>query len=479
VATRRWFARPLTIRAALLAGFGLTLGLWLVAGYHVTLRMRQAQRDAAAVSSRYLHAQDLLSAIRAQVLVSSVLVRDTLLDPDSALATTQRQEIDRAHDAIDDQLGRYIPFVGSQIERERLASLRSEALRLRTAAEDALATNRGPLEARAALRRFLPQREAAVRVSEEVQALNRAAFVEQQEVIADRQASMQQQVLTVFGVALVISLSIGWLAFHHTARLEHRMTEQRAREEQIGLDLQRLSGKLIHIQEDERRRIARELHDAVGQALSAVKVELLVAERKLARTPWAAHLLSDAQANADSALRSIRDLSHLLHPATLDDLGLVAAIDSYLTDFGKRHEVGVRFMHQGIDGRQPAEVERAVYRIVQEALANVAHHAAARNAGVVLTADDHALHAVIEDDGVGFVVADAEQPGRRRGLGLLSIRERALQLGGAVSVTSRADFGTRILVDLPLRPQPTGMLDTSNTVAGPSLLTGAPEVGHG
>jgi len=475
---RRWFARPLTIRAALLAGFGLMLGLWLVVGYHVTLRMRLAQRDAAAVSTRYLHAQDLLSAIRSQVLVSSVLVRDTLLDPKSASAPAQRLEIERAHDAIENQLSRYVPFVGSPIERDRLASLRKEALGLRTASEDALATNHSLPDARAALRRFLPQREAAIRVSEEVQALNRAAFVEQQEAVADRQASMQQQVLTVFGVALIMSLSIGWLAFRHAARLERRVTEQRVREERIGLDLQRLSAKLIDIQEDERRRIARELHDAVGQALSAVKVELLVAQKKLARTRWG-QLLSDAQANADSAFRSVRDLSHLLHPAMLDDLGLVAAIDSYLIEFGKRHEIAVRFVHTRIQGRHPVEVERAAYRIVQEALANVARHASARRADVTLSADSDSLHVAIEDDGVGFDVADAEQPGRRRGLGLLSIRERAIQLGGTVRVTSRVAAGTRILVDLPARPQPTRMVDTSNPVAGTTLLTGVPEVGHG
>jgi signal transduction histidine kinase len=440
--------------------------------------MRTAQRDAAGVSTRYLRAQDVLSAIRAQVLVSSVLVRDTLLDPDSALATAQRVEIERAHDAIDDQLRRYVPFVGSLVERERLASLRSEALGLRRASEDALMEGR-PLDARATLRRFLPQREAAIRVSEEVQALNRAAFVEQQKAVADRQANMQQQVLTVFGVALVISLWIGWLAFRHTARLEHRLTEQRAREERIGLDLQRLSASLVDVQEDERRRIARELHDAVGQALSAVKVELLVAQRKLAHTAWGAQLLSDAQVNADAAFRSVRDLSHLLHPATLDDLGLVAAVDSYLTEFGKRHDLAVSVVHRGIQGRYPVEVERAVYRIVQEALANVARHARAQSAIVALSADDDGLRAVIEDDGVGFDVADAEQPGRRRGLGLLSIRERALQLGGTVSVTSGVAAGTRLLVQFPSRPQPTRVLDASNAVAGPSLLAGAPEVGHG
>ena len=477
----RWFAGPMTIRAALLAGFGFTLGLWLFAGYQVTLRIRQAQRDAGAVSTRYLQAQDLLSAIRAQVLVSSVLVRDALLDPDVTSAAANQVEIERSYDSIDDRLRRYVPFAGSEAERERVDRLRTEARQLRSASEEVLTTDRTrwSRDARVLLQRFMPSREAAIRVSEEVQSLNRGAFVEQQRAVADRQASLQGQILTVFGVALVISVSIGWLSFRHTARLERSLTHQRAREERIALDLQRLSAKQVHVQEEERRRIARELHDAVGQALSAVKVELLVAQRTLDRTVPGTDLLRDAQINADGALRSVRDLSHLLHPSALDDLGLVAALDSYLAEFGKRHEIAIEFLHTGVTGRHPAEVEGAVFRIVQEALTNVARHASARTVGLALTAESDVLRVIVDDDGVGFDVADAEQPGRRRGLGLLGIRERALQLGGSVRVASRVAHGTKIQVDLPLTRQPEDDVDTSEAVVGSRLLTRPTEASHG
>ena len=477
----RWFARPLTIRAALLAGFGLTLGLWLFAGYQVTLRVRLAQRDAAAVGTRYLQAQDLLAAIRSQVLVSSVLVRDALLDPDPTSAAAHFSEIERAYDSIDDQLDRYVPFIGSLAERERVARLRSEARQLRSASEEVLMTDRTrwSRDARVLLQRFMPSREGTVRMSEEVQSLNRAAFVEQQRAISGSQAGLQQQILTVFGVALAISVSLGWLAFHHTARLERRVAEQRAREERIAADLQRLSARLVHAQEEERRRIARELHDAVGQALSAVKVELLVAERTLERLAPGTNLLQDAQVIADSALHSVRNLSHLLHPSALDDLGLVAALDSYLAEYSKRYGIAIAFRHAGLVSRQSAEVERAVYRIVQEALTNVAHHAKARNARVALTAESDMLRVTVNDDGAGFDVSDAEQPGRRRGLGLLSIRERALQLGGAVSVSSRLGDGTTIQVDLPAWGQPGGIGDTSEPGVGSVLPMTTTEVTHG
>jgi len=476
-----WFARPLTIRAALLVGFGLTLGLWLLAGYQVTLRIHDAQRNAVAASARYLQAQDLLAAVRSQVLVASVLVRDALLDPDITVFEAHRDEIERAYDSIDDQLGRYVPFLGSIAERERVDRLRNEVQQLRLASEDVLATDRTrwSANARLLLQRFMPRREAAIRVSEEVQSLNRAAFIEQQRAITESQASLQGQVLTVLGVALAISLAIGWLAFRHATRLEFRLTEQHAREERIASDLQRLSAKLIHVQEDEQRRIARELHDAVGQSLSSVKLELAVAQRKLDRIPAAGTLLSDALASADLALRSVRDLSHLLHRSALDDLGLVAALESHLAEFRRLHDVTVVFVHDGMNGRQSPETERAVYRMVQEAFSNIDRHAQAKVARLTLSAQAGVIRVVIEDDGVGFDVARAEQPGRRHGLGLLGMRERASQLGGTVQIESRLGGGTRIEVELPGSDCTERVDDTSEYATEATLLARNTEVGHG
>jgi signal transduction histidine kinase len=290
------------------------------------------------------------------------------------------------------------------------------------------------------------------------------------------QASLQRQVWTVFGVALAISLAIGWLAYGHSTWLERRLTEQHAREEQTALDLQRLSARLLQAKEEEQRRIARELHDAVGQALSATRVELVVARRTLDRMGAPADLLSDAESTADAALRSVRDLSRLLHPSALDDLGLVAALESQVSDFRRRHEIAIDFVHQGIHVRQNAEVERAVYRIVQEALTNIARHAQARSGRVVLHTDAGLCRVVIEDDGIGFDVDDAERPGRRRGLGLLGIRERVSPLRGTVTISSNTG-GTRIDVTLPAlevaaAPQEAPAVE-------PGLFRAHPEVGHG
>jgi signal transduction histidine kinase len=473
-------AAGLTIRAGLLAGFSLTLGLWLFVGYQVTLRMQETQREGAAASARYLQAQELLASVRTQVMVASVFVRDALLNPDPRTIASHRDEIRRAYATIDRELARYVPFVGSPSERERVARLREEVRQFRVATDEVLATDSSqwPRTAGQLMRRFMPRREAAISISEEVQALNRAAFIEQQQTVTGMQSTLQQQVWTAFGIALAISTAIGWLAFRHSARLERRLTEQRAREEQTAIDLQRFSARLLHAQEEEQRRIARELHDEVGQMLSAVKMELTVAGRRLDRTGDTADLLGDALSSVDSALRTVRDMSRLLHPSALDDLGLVAALESQLADFRRRHGISVDFVHDGFDVRRGEELERAVYRIVQEALTNVARHARAHSVRVEVSADESTCRVRVEDDGMGFDVAEAETPGRRRGLGLLGIRERASQLKGSVHIESAPMGGTRISVQLPVVDAEV-VREPALDGSGESLLMRAPEVGHG
>lgn len=459
----------LTMRGALLAGFAVMFGLWLFAGYQVSLRVRQVQRDSAEIGSRYQQAQEMLASVRAQVLEASVQLRDSLLDPDVTAQAEHRKSIEAAYAAIDARLKQYVPFLDSPAEHERVDRLRLEIREFRLASDEVLATDsrRWPGDARVLLRRFMPKRESAIRVSDEVQALNRAAFIEQQRDLSGMQVEMQRQVWTVFGVALAISLAIGWLVSRHASSLERRLTAQTRREERIASDLHRLSARLVHAREEEQRRIARELHDEVGQALSAVKVQLAVAERRIERMGATSALLADAQTSADTALHSVRDLSHLLHPSALDDLGLVAALESLVADFRRRHQVNIEFTHQGQGRRLHAETERAIYRIVQEALTNIARHAEATGGAVRLAIEPASVRVTIEDNGVGFDVADVERPGKRRGLGLLSIRERVTGLRGSVRIES-APGGSRIEIELPA-VAPAGM-DTLDSELVTSLI---------
>jgi signal transduction histidine kinase len=441
----------LTLRIALLAGFGLTFGLWLVTGYLVTQRMSAAQAEAAAVNARYVAAQDMLSQVRAQVLLASVVLRDALLEPSPKSAGEYRGEVQRIYRSVNAGLDSYLPAFDTPEERQSLDRLRQEIRSLEAESTSALdaAGDTWPTDPRALLKRIMPKREAAIEVSEEVQGVNRVLYVSQREEAAAAQAGLQEQAWTAIGIALVISAAIAWLAFRYGVSLEAKLVDQRRREQQIGADLQRLSARLVHVQEDERRRIARELHDEVGQALTAVQVELALVRQRLPTVPDARSLVADAEAMTSGALRAVRDLSQLLHPSALDDLGLSAALGSYVHGFGRRQGLHAELVEDGLDGRLSPDAERAAYRIVQEALTNVARHARATSCRVRLSSDDHALHVVVEDDGVGFDAAGVESPGRRHGLGLLGMRERVAQLRGVIAVHSRPGAGTRIEIALP------------------------------
>ena len=295
----------------------------------------------------------------------------------------------------------------------------------------------------------MPKREGVMRVSEEIQALNRSAFVQQQLDIASLYRATQQRVWQTVGLALAASIAIAFLATLYAGRLEQRLQRQRARDVETARDLQRLSSQLLTAQEEERRSIARELHDEVGQVLTAIKVELAIAERSLQAAGGNTASLHDARVITDGALHTVRDLSRLLHPSMLDDLGLPATIDWYLKGFGRRHGVRIELLHNGMEERLPPETEAAVYRIVQEALTNVAKHAQATTCRVFLQRLTNTVLVTIEDDGVGFRPEEVNQPGASRGIGLVGIRERVAQLRGELRLESGPGKGTRLTVEVP------------------------------
>jgi signal transduction histidine kinase len=453
---QRKHSTGLTIKAALFLGFGLTFGIWLFAGYYFTKRIGDVERRSAAINARYMQAQELLSTVRAQVLLGSVFVRDALLDPNPATASDYRRQLETTSGTITQALQQYVPVLDSSAERQRVGRLQGQIDDFRRTMLQVFAndSSRLPAEERVLLRgEIVAKRELVIRVSEEVQALNRAAYVQQQREIAEIYGVTERQLWVSLGFALAASLGVALLATLYAGRLENRIRRQRLQDVQNARELRHLSAKLITAQEEERRSIARELHDEVGQVLTAIKVELAVAQRTIEASGGAAHLLEDARSITDGALATVRDLSHLLHPSLLDDLGLPAAVEWYLRGFGKRHDIRAEVLHDRMDQRLTPEIEASAYRIVQEALTNVAKHARATSCRVFLQGLSNTILITIEDNGVGFDTAEADRTGGPRGLGLIGIRERASQLRGTVRLESAPGRGTRLTVELPARPR--------------------------
>jgi signal transduction histidine kinase len=363
-----------------------------------------------------------------------------------------------------------VPVLDSSDERARVAGLRREIDDFHQAMLDVFRIDSSHWhgDARTLLQRqVVPKRELVMRVSDQVQSLNRAAFVQQRAETAALYRLTQRQTWERLGLALAASLGIGLLATLYAARLENRVRRQRVRDLQITSDLQRLSARLATAQEDERRTIARELHDEVGQALTAIKVEIMLAQRAAETPVSTAARLDEARQMAEDTLQAIRNLSHLLRPPMLDDLGLAAALKTHLEGFEKRHRLRADLFHEGMDKRLAPELETALYRIVQEALTNVAKHAHARMCRVHLQGLRSTVLVTIEDDGSGFDAGDLQRLGASQGLGLIGIRERVAQLGGTFQLETAPGLGTRLAIEMPARPRPV------TEVAGAQRTTGA------
>ena len=436
-----------TIKAGLVAGFALIVGIWLFTGFYFARRMSDLERRSSDINGRYTRAQELLTSIRGQVLLGSVAVRDALLDPDPEAIAGYRQQLDDSYRAADEALQEYVPVVNAPDEIARVERLRREIADLRDTLREVLTAERQGAGVMLR-RRIIPKREAVLRVSEELQAMNRSAFVRLQEDIAALNRVAQRRVWQMFGLALGASLAIALGATIHAGRLEGQIRRQLIKDAENARDLQRLSSQLLTAQEEERRTIARELHDEIGQLLTAIKVELAIAGRANDAPAASPRALDNARSIADTAVQTVRDMSRLLHPAMLDDLGLAAAVDWYLKGFGNRHGIRIELLQEGMCDRLAPEIEATAYRIVQEALTNVARHAQARTCRVYLQRLTNSLLVTIEDDGVGFDqgVVDASVP---RGIGLVGIRERVALVRGSMRMETAPGKGTRLTVELP------------------------------
>jgi signal transduction histidine kinase len=438
-------------------GGGLTLGVWLFVGVFFGRRIAAIEAQADVVSERYLEAQQLLLEARNQVLLSAVALRETLLDSEEPFRSDGRRRMLTALGVAEQNLERYVPIFDEADERERIANLRSAIGGVRREMLSVLEAERSlsPAEIGTLLRGTVMQRrESATRIAEEFGTLNRLAFVRYQSDVIEIYRETQNQVWRALGFAVVASLAIALGAGIYIGRLEGRVAEQHERDRALRRDLQRLSSALIKAREDERRSIARELHDEIGQLMTAAKVTLAAVRRAVAMDGPVRRSLDEATDIVDRALHGVRDLTRLLHPTVLEDLGLVAAVDLLVKEFRKRDGADIVLLHEHCQGRLRPDVETAAYRIVQEGLTNVAKHARARHCVVRLLGHDGKLVVEVDDDGVGF----AGEAAAAEGLGLVSMRERAAQLGGSMEILSGSGRGTRITVVLPLQPEPVAEL---------------------
>jgi len=213
--------------------------------------------------------------------------------------------------------------------------------------------------------------------------------------------------------------------------------------------LRALSGRLINAQEDERKRIARELHDDLSQRMARLLIRLErwrqgigeMSEKSLAQFNAIVAMASEVSA-------SLRDLSHLLHPGTLATLGLVPSLEGLCRRFSEQEGLDVKFVYEDIPVDTPANVKLCVFRIVQESLRNVVTHSGAKEVRVTLNSTASGINVCVQDSGTGFRLGSVRKLGA---LGLISMRERAHLIGAQLSIKSEPGEGTRVSLQIPLK----------------------------
>ncbi|MBN1548178.1 MAG: PAS domain S-box protein, partial [Syntrophaceae bacterium] len=234
---------------------------------------------------------------------------------------------------------------------------------------------------------------------------------------------------------------------------ERKQAEEASREsdrilQQSENDLRLLAGRLISNQEEERSRVARELHDDIVQRLAVFAIDIGKLEGELTDQPASVQeKLREMKNDMVKISGDVHNLSRRLHPSILDDLGLIQAVQSECANFSRREGTEIVFNHENIPTDMPKDISLSLYRIIQEGLSNISKHACADHISVSLKGIDHDVLLSVQDDGIGF---DSAEIKGKPGLGLSSIRERVRLIQGKHSLNSQPGKGTQITVQVPL-----------------------------
>lgn len=291
---------------------------------------------------------------------------------------------------------------------------------------------------------------------------------EEQDLLTMRLARRSREFRLMVG-ALAAAFAVGVALLFFNLRLLIKEVDRRRRSESLIRDhvtsYRALSGRVLELQDIERRKIARELHDSVGQYLAGIKLQLNQIERQTGTsTPATKVLFSETGDLIDRSLTEIRTISHLLHPPLLDELGLYSAARWYVEGFAKRSGIQVNFSVDDFVDRLPKDTEVALFRVLQEALTNVHRHSGAKHVTVDVSCKNNVAILTVKDDGHGLPpeVLRRYNEGSASGIGLAGMRERLAELGGTLAVESSV-AGTlvraRVATDAcrPSRKEPEGV----------------------
>jgi signal transduction histidine kinase len=426
-------------------GFGGLLICIVAAAVGTLLSLDRVRQDETRIRKGFLGRMELLDQIRSQIYLSGTYVRDFLLSPDASGAAAETSRL-------------------VNIERESYAALQAYSRLLETAERSPFVELQSEIEAywrvldgtvawtpqERSKRRdsffygeLIPRRNAMLTIADRIGAANEHGLNRSEEQIAASSDGLRRSLMVTFGITLAGGLLLALLTIAHTLRLERELERRLEENSRARADLQELSAKLVRAQETERRTLARELHDEVGQSLSAILMEADNAECATDLKETREHLAA-IRTMAEKTVNEVRDLALLLRPSMLDDFGLVPALNWHAREMTKRTGLNVVLSADDAADDLPDEHKTCIYRLVQEAVNNCARHANARTVEVDVKRADDRVRCTVRDDGAGFDTRFV------RGLGLLGMEERVRRLGGSLRIDSQLGRGTLIAAELPV-----------------------------
>jgi signal transduction histidine kinase len=434
-------------RFALAVGFGGLLAIMALAGIDALRVLRQFRSSDEQISRLYLSQNHVFNDIRSDVYLSGTYVRDYLLDPDPQRAEAYRAslaEVRRHMDAALESYGRQV----AAPEFQHLVALRSELAEYWNVL--APISKWDSAERKRSGYAFLrdevfPRRQNMLAIADRIAAINEQQLNAGNDEVRSLLLRFQNRLLLTLVAALLLGFGLAWFTMRKILRLED---QDRLRYEEVvdaRSQLKGLSARLESAQETERRALSRELHDEVGQSLSAVLVELrnLSAGLGIRSAEQSRGHVETVKGLVENTVRVVRNMALLLRPSMLDDLGLIPALKWQARECAKRTSMDVSVATELDSDDLPDEYKTCVYRVVQEALNNCAHHSRATTVRIQVKHSTDRLTLVIQDNGQGFDAAHV------KGLGLLGIQERVTRIGGTSKVHSQPGGGTILSVELP------------------------------
>jgi len=448
---RRFDRLVLSTRLALVAGFGGLLVIITLAGIDTIRVLEEIRQNGDQIRQDFLAQNHTLNNIRSDLYLSGTYVRDYLLEPEPERAESYRSTLEQVRTEMDTALESYGSRLDPQ-ESKDYAALKIELSRYWDVLGPVLQLNAHDRQQKGYV--FLrdevfPRRMAMLDIA------NRIASINEQQLNSGntRDAALLSSFQTRLAVTLAISLALGvalaTFSMRRILNLESKAHLQYKDVVEARRQLENLSARLVQAQETERRSVARELHDEVGQALSAVLVELRNLSTGLAiqsEEQLSKHV-ETIKGLVENTVRTVRNMSLLLRPSMLDDLGLIPALRWQAREVSRQTCMDVAVSTDLVSDDLPDEYKTCIYRVVQEALHNCSRHSHATAVRINVTQEPQHLTLSIRDNGKGFDVKQS------KGLGLLGIEERVAHLGGKCELRSEPGSGTVLAIELPFTQQ--------------------------